>query len=764
LGGSNSCPANSLIYTICLDKDYNVYIAGGFNDNNQNAYVLKWNKSTNQWSLPIRLPPSSLIGNFITKIKTDNSGNLYVVGIFLNSHNNNYVAVLNNVTNQWSELGGDNSLKPNTNINSMCIDSFGNVYVAGTFTNKSGNSYVAIWDKTTNQWSELGGDNSLKANGGIYRINLDKYGNLYGIGWFKNNSGNLYVAQWNKASNQWIELGGKNSLPYTIAYNPIFSDTNGNLYVYIWDTLNYAYIAKWNKSNNLWTKLTYADTNLYKLNSYNNDMIVDENDNIFLAGYIRDNYGDVPILKYTPNKENTINLNGCSPFLYKGKYYTNSTIVYDTVLNYKGCDSIFSTVNIVVGNNGISGNIIHPKTKSGINFLNPVNVNLTGKNSQSLLSEQGYSFNCLSDSTKGIIRLSKNNDINKANGVTAVDIALTQANILGKNMLNSPYKLIAADVNGDAKVTALDIVYMKRLILGIDTTFTNSVSKQTRLWAFVDSSYKFPDSTNPFPFKDSISYSGLSASKTNQTFIGCKLGDVNWDWNPAVARPVVDNTNAIELSYPSVRPGRASDGYIHIPVMVKNFKDMLGMQFTIRFDPTVLQWQGLGNNPLGIETGTNHAGEGSISFLWVDPKNEIKTLDDGSVLFNLVFEKSGDCINEQLSLDGSITSVVAYDKDYQSHNVVFKPSVINSMETKDIWTIAPNPTKDGVIKVQMNLRDNKTVVFRLSDITGRLLLMKQVEGIKGINNITLKEGNIASGTYYLQAVGVEGVKQLRIEN
>jgi len=130
----------------------------------------------------------------------------------------------------------------------------------------------------------------------------------------------------------------------------------------------------------------------------------------------------------------------------------------------------------------------------------------------------------------------KNNDINKTNGVTTLDLALTQSHILGKNKLNNPYKIIAADVNGDGKITTLDLVYMKRLILGMDTTFTNTTTKQNRLWVFVDSSYQFPDTTNPFPFKDSISYTNLNANQTNQTFIGIKLGDVNWDWNPALAR------------------------------------------------------------------------------------------------------------------------------------------------------------------------------------------------------------------------------------
>ena len=447
----------------------------------------------------------------------------------------------------------------------------------------------------------------------------------------------------------------------------------------------------------------------------------------------------------------------------------NTVSVIDAI-----ADSVISTISVGYApydvNNFIgsiyipcsSGNTITGVTRTAIKKNIPnVLIQINDSTNTSIYPTDSYGqyhFSFNSNSIK--IKPSKNNDINKTNGVTALDIALTQAHILGKNIFNSPYKLIAADVTGDGKVTALDIVYMKRLILGIDTAFTYGTAKDKRLWAFVDSSYKFADSTNPFPIKDSISFTGLSVSKTNQTFIGCKLGDVNWDWSPSVAKPMINNVNALELSYNPIKAN--NEQFIRVPVIVKNFRDMLGIQYTINFNPSVLKWVGVDNNTLNFETGTSHSDEGKVSFLWVDDKNEIKTLADGSVIFNLVFEKTGDCINEQLDLDGSVTSVVAYDKDYQSHNVVFKPSVINSLDTKDVWTVSPNPTKDGVINVQMNLREKKSILFRLVDNTGRVLMVKQVEGVKGSNNITLREGNIAGGTYYLQAVGIEGVKEIQI--
>ena len=416
----------------------------------------------------------------------------------------------------------------------------------------------------------------------------------------------------------------------------------------------------------------------------------------------------------------------------------------------------------------VSGKIVAP---SAVNIFGKTVPNVWVNNlsgSSSLFSNGVYSLSA-NNGSNVILKASKNNDITKSNGVTTLDIAFVQSHILQKSLLNSPYKILAADVTGDGRVSTLDIVYMKRLILGIDTTFPNIMTGEKRLWAFVDSTYKFPDTTNPFPFKDSISYTGLSASKTNQTFIGCKLGDVNWDWNPAVAKPGISNNTAVELSYAPIRLN--NEQVIRIPIKVKNFVELLGLQYTINFNAAALKFVGVNNKTLNFETGTNHAAEGKVSLLWVDAKSEYKTLDDGSVLFELVFERTGkeaigkEAIVNTLSVDGSVTAVAAYDKDYGVHDVVMKNAPITIIETAtENWVVAPNPTKDGVIQVQMNLRDNKIIVFRLLDEQGRLLLTKHVEGVKGSNHFTLREGSIASGTYYLQAVGVEGVKQLRIEN
>ena len=135
-----------------------------------------------------------------------------------------------------------------------------------------------------------------------------------------------------------------------------------------------------------------------------------------------------------------------------------------------------------------------------------------------------------------VLKAHKDNDQNKTNGVTAIDLALIQSHILGKNRLNSPYKIMAADVTGDGKLTAIDLVFMKRLILGIDTTFTNSKTGEKRLWTFTNTNNVITDSINPFPFSDSSIIANIDQTVYSISVLGIKLGDVNWDWNPALAK------------------------------------------------------------------------------------------------------------------------------------------------------------------------------------------------------------------------------------
>ena len=68
------------------------------------------------------------------------------------------------------------------------------------------------------------------------------------------------------------------------------------------------------------------------------------------------------------------------------------------------------------------------------------------------------------------------------------------------------------------------MIQLRKLILNIDTEFTNNTS-----WRFVDAAYSFPVATNPWfeAFPELINENNLASDILDADFVGVKIGDVN---------------------------------------------------------------------------------------------------------------------------------------------------------------------------------------------------------------------------------------------
>lgn len=114
---------------------------------------------------------------------------------------------------------------------------------------------------------------------------------------------------------------------------------------------------------------------------------------------------------------------------------------------------------------------------------------------------------------------------NPRNGVSVLDAVLIQRHILSVAPLNSPFKIIAADVNQSGNVSLTDVILIRRLLLNGLNEFPNDIN-----WRFIPTSYQFPVPANPWfePFPEAIHIYDLDVSYTfNKNFTAIKLGDVN---------------------------------------------------------------------------------------------------------------------------------------------------------------------------------------------------------------------------------------------
>lgn len=156
-------------------------------------------------------------------------------------------------------------------------------------------------------------------------------------------------------------------------------------------------------------------------------------------------------------------------------------------------------------------------------------VKLSGvTKSDSVLTDAQGAYEFQQVPAGGTYTLAPQPDTFPLNGVSTYDLVLISKHILGLELLPTPWKMLAADVNRSGTISTFDIVEARKLILGIYTQFPNAAS-----WRFWPASTVFPDPTNPFqlvggnPLPEVITLTNLQATVTGADFTAVKVGDLN---------------------------------------------------------------------------------------------------------------------------------------------------------------------------------------------------------------------------------------------
>lgn len=102
------------------------------------------------------------------------------------------------------------------------------------------------------------------------------------------------------------------------------------------------------------------------------------------------------------------------------------------------------------------------------------------------------------------------------NGVSTLDAVLIQRHILGLQPLSDHWQIIAADVNNNQSISAIDLIEQRKLILGIYDVLP------------ANSSWKFFNAD----IDADLVFSGFDFPLTELQIIGVKIGDVNYSATP----------------------------------------------------------------------------------------------------------------------------------------------------------------------------------------------------------------------------------------
>jgi hypothetical protein len=351
-------------------------------------------------------------------------------------------------------------------------------------------------------------------------------------------------------------------------------------------------------------------------------------------------------------------------------------------------------------------------------------------------------------------------DANPLNGVSTFDLVLMQKHILGIQPLDSPYKMIAADINNSKSITTLDLILLRKLILNLDTKFTANTS-----WRFVDAAYRFPNPSNPWSegFPEISSINNLT-SKVNSDFVAVKIGDVNGNASPisaAAAQP--RKAGKLELSTEEQRIEGGQE--YRVDIRAKDLKTIEGYQFTLELDRNKVDLVDIDYGVAKAENFGIFQREGIITTSW---NRKGASENDDAILFTLHLQGKGAAkLSEALTISSRYTANEAYQEggDYLSVAMNYtKPVVIN--DRPELLQNTPNPFADQT-QIGFYLPQATEGRLTIRDAKGSIVYRLKADYNKGWNQVTIKQGDLkASGVLYytLETPDFTGTKKMVLMN
>jgi hypothetical protein len=271
------------------------------------------------------------------------------------------------------------------------------------------------------------------------------------------------------------------------------------------------------------------------------------------------------------------------------------------------------------------------------------------------------------------------------NGVTTLDLVKLQKHILGQDPLTSPYQLIAADANGNGKVTAIDLVEIRKLILGRYDAYPDN-----RSWRFIPKDYVFADPYNPWPFEEEATFM-VDSNGSIENFVGVKIGDLNQSVKASFNSIVPRSENSTLLT--------GYDRYVNA-----------GEQFEVTFELNDLneavsggQWEMILNGAItldiipsapGMTSDMIYASENSIRTSWTatEPGMVVRMM---TVKLEAV---SSGMISEMISLNERLINAEVYNENEDIYNLQLNWRASEEPgEQIQLHQNRPNPWQDQTV-------------------------------------------------------------------
>ena len=372
-----------------------------------------------------------------------------------------------------------------------------------------------------------------------------------------------------------------------------------------------------------------------------------------------------------------------------------------------------------------------------------VSVNGNAAATQAVTGAAGnYNFDL---SVGGDYTITPEKDLNPLNGVSTYDLVLLRKHVLGTELLDNPYNLIAADINKSGSITTFDMVELRKVILQVEPTFADNES-----WRFVDAGYEFTtENALAENYNEVYNINNLD-NDMNIDFVAVKVGDLN---GTAIPNSLVGTAEARTAGKLTLN---ATDRLVEAgqTVTVEFTADMAnkaGYQFTLDFNG--LQMVDLVEGTAKAENfNTNLANRGLLATSW-----------DGTAadeaLFAVTFKATTTGqLSELISVNSDLVAAEAYTNAGDVLDVALNFNASEAVSASfELYQNTPNPFT-GETVIGFNLPEAGTATLRVLDVQGKVLLQQKGDFVKGANQISINSKSLsATGVLYYQLESADNV-------
>lgn len=397
-------------------------------------------------------------------------------------------------------------------------------------------------------------------------------------------------------------------------------------------------------------------------------------------------------------------------------------------------DNMFSLCDTTSAANGlqVSGTI---QTAAGLPVPGvTIQTNNNDLRSAVATDERGYYL--LSGFAPGYdYSVTPSKDDNHLAGVSTFDIVQISKHILNLKPFDSPYKHIAADVNGSGTITTLDLIQLRRLVLNLHTELPNTSS-----WRFVRADYPFfyPHRAEAEVFPTTFNLNNLTQDWPDADFIGIKMGDIN---ESALLR----SSASLRLPEQSLKAGE----YYSVPLYLDGANQGLeGLQAALQLRPGQVELAGVKPGQIGEEYLNWQQESNRLFISWDAFSSSTRALRADKPLLTLQLRaRSTTRISASVDLAPRYLLAEAYTGDGR---MTLNLNFAQETTVQDqLGSLFPNPFVER-LQVQFLLAEAQTITWTLTDARGRSVRSWTEARDAGQQQLILHANDVTGpGVYYL---------------